>query len=40
MAFDEIWLRIKGETISNKDVWLRKELYYPNDSDETITSHI
>ncbi|TSI07342.1 hypothetical protein [Lysinibacillus sp. BW-2-10] len=32
MADDEIWLRFKGETLTHKDVCLRKELYYPEES--------
>lgn len=39
MADDEIWLRFKGETIRHRDVCLRKELYYPDSSDETIQSN-
>lgn len=30
MADDEIWLRFKGETLTHRDVCLRKEMYYPN----------
>jgi hypothetical protein len=29
MADDEIWVRFKGETLTHRDVCLRKELYYP-----------
>lgn len=34
MADDEIWLRFKGETLTHKDVCLRKYLYYPEDNHE------
>ena len=40
MADDEIWLRFKGETLTHKDVCLRKDLYYPNlepNSTDSIT---
>lgn len=36
MADDEIWLRFKGETLTHRDVCLRKELYYPDSTNETI----
>lgn len=29
MADDEIWLRFDGETLTHRDVCLRKYLYYP-----------
>ncbi|PZX01224.1 hypothetical protein C7437_1202 [Psychrobacillus insolitus] len=29
MADDEIWLRFKEETLTHRDVYLRKDLYYP-----------
>ncbi|SOC25370.1 hypothetical protein SAMN05880501_11884 [Ureibacillus xyleni] len=31
MADDEIWLRFKGETLTHRDVCLRKEYFYPED---------
>lgn len=31
MADDEIWIRFKGETLTHRDVCLRKELYYPEE---------
>lgn len=31
MADDEIWLRFKGETLTHRDVCLRKDLYYPEE---------
>lgn len=35
MADDEIWLRFKGEEhLRHRDVCLRKDLYYPNLSQE------
>jgi hypothetical protein len=40
MADDEIWLRFKGENLSHKDVCLRKDLYYPDDSGNPIYSHL
>ena len=33
MADDEIWLRFKGEELKHRDVCLRKELYYPGESE-------
>lgn len=33
MADDEIWLRFKGEELKHRDVCLRKELYYPEESE-------
>jgi len=39
MADNEIWLRFKGETLSNRDVCLRKDLYYPEDDAFSATSH-
>ena len=35
MADDEIWLRFEGETLTHKDVCLRKELYYPETTEES-----
>lgn len=32
MADDEIWLRFEGETLKRKDVCLRKDLYYPEET--------
>lgn len=32
MADDEIWLRFEGETLRHRDVCLRKELYYPEET--------
>ncbi|MEK4131222.1 hypothetical protein NYE67_16390 [Solibacillus sp. FSL W8-0474] len=40
MADDEIWIRFKGEKLRHKDVCLRKELYYPNDSEGTNVSNV
>jgi len=34
MADDEIWLRFEGESLTHRDVCLRKELYYPKDNTE------
>jgi hypothetical protein len=31
MADNEIWLHFKGETLKQRDVTLRKSLYYPDD---------
>jgi len=31
MADDEIWIRFKGETLTHRDVCLRKDLYYPEE---------
>lgn len=31
MADDEIWTRFKGETLTHRDVCLRKDLYYPEE---------
>lgn len=39
MADDEIWLRFKGETLTHRDVCLRKELYYPESTDENIQTN-
>lgn len=36
MVDDEIWIRFKGETVCHKDVCLRKDLYYPDASNEII----
>ena len=33
MADDEIWLRFKGETLTHRDVCLRKDLYYPEEQN-------
>lgn len=40
MADDEIWIRFKGETLQHRDVCLRKELYYPNSSDDSIRTQL
>lgn len=37
MADDEIWLRFKGETLTHRDVCLRKDLYYPDDNTFSAT---
>lgn len=31
MADDEIWIQFKGETLTHRDVCLRKDLYYPEE---------
>ena len=31
MADDEIWIRFKGETLTHRDVCLRKDLNYPEE---------
>ena len=32
MADDEIWLRFEGEALTHKDVCLRRNLYYPEET--------
>ncbi|MFC4354244.1 hypothetical protein ACFO0S_04050 [Chryseomicrobium palamuruense] len=34
MADDEIWLRFKGESLTHRDVCLRKYLYYPEENNQ------
>lgn len=36
MTDDEIWLRFKGETLTHRDLCLRKELYYQDPIEEPI----